>query len=144
MKQAIEILEHKGVKPTPNRIIVMDALLKAKHPVSLAELDGIIETMDRSSIFRSLSMFLDNSLVHGIEDGSGSLKYEVCHGLEQCSISDMHVHFHCESCQSTFCFEDVKIPQTQIPQGFQAHSINYVIKGLCPECSKSKLTDIEA
>ncbi len=136
MKKAAEILEHKGVKPTPNRILVLDALLNTTHPVSLSDLDTIIATMDRSSIFRALTLFLDNDLAHGLEDGSGSMKYEACHGDEHCTISDMHVHFHCESCNTTFCFESVPIPEADIPEGFVPRSITYMVKGLCPKCRK--------
>ncbi|MCM1198095.1 MAG: transcriptional repressor [Bacteroidales bacterium] len=127
-------MEHRHVKPTVNRILVLDALVEAGRPVSLQELETIISTMDKSSIFRALTLFLDHDIVHGIEDGSGSLKYEVCHGDDHCSISDMHVHFYCESCHHTFCFESAQIPETQVPEGFLPRRVNYMIKGLCPSC----------
>ncbi len=140
MKDAAEIMERKGVKPTSNRILVLNALLQAAHPVSLSELDAIIQTMDRSSIFRALGVFLGADIVHGIEDGSGSLKYEVCHAGEHCSIADMHVHFHCEECRTTFCFESLPVPGVSLPAGFAAHSVNYMVKGLCPKCGRRKST----
>lgn len=135
MNEAIEIMEQRNVKPTSNRILVLNALLKASAPVSLGDLEIIIETMDKSSIFRVLNLFLEHDIVHGIEDGSGSLKYEVCHGSDHCSIEDMHVHFFCVSCQKTFCFKQTQIPQVQLPENFIPHSINYMVKGLCPSCS---------
>lgn len=135
MKRSVEILERKKVRPTANRILVLEALLDTAHPVSLMELDEIIQTMDKSSVFRVLNVFLEADVVHGIEDGSGSLKYEVCQGEDHCSISDMHVHFYCESCQRTFCFESTGIPQVRIPDGFHPRSFNYMIKGVCPKCS---------
>ncbi|MDE7025454.1 MAG: transcriptional repressor, partial [Paramuribaculum sp.] len=76
MKEAEEILQRKGVKPTPNRIIVLDALIKTEHPTNISELESIIKTIDKSSIFRALNLFLEYGIVHGLEDGSGSLKYE--------------------------------------------------------------------
>ncbi len=74
MKRSVEILERKKVRPTANRILVLEALLDTAHPVSLMELDDIIQTMDKSSVFRVLNVFLEADVVHGIEDGSGSLK----------------------------------------------------------------------
>lgn len=136
MKEAIKILEHKLVKPTSNRILVLDALLRANRPISLGELEDVIETIDKSSIFRVLTLFLDNDIVHGIEDGSGSLKYEVCGGEDHHSLSDQHVHFYCEACGTTFCFESTHIPVAPVPEGFQPRFINYMIKGLCPDCQK--------
>lgn len=136
MKEAENLLESRGVKPTSNRIIVLDTLLHADHPVSLNDLEGIIQTMDKSSIFRALSVFLSSDIVHGIEDGSGSLKYEVCHGPGHCSVADQHVHFYCEVCHSLTCFEDLRIPAVELPVGFNVHSVNYMVKGMCPKCSK--------
>lgn len=136
MKEAEEILQRKGVRPTANRIIVLDALMKETHPVSLAQLEERICTMDKSSIFRALSLFLENDIVHGIDDGSGSQKYEACHSHSHCSISDMHVHFYCEHCHEIHCFEDIPIPGVTLPEGYHPHSINYMIKGVCPRCQK--------
>ncbi len=134
MKEAEEILQRKGVKPTPNRIIVLDALIKTEHPTNISELESIIKTIDKSSIFRALNLFLEYGIVHGLEDGSGSPKYEVCKGKECCSIADMHVHFYCEECHSTFCFPSTHIPKVEVPAEFTPRSVNYMIKGICPEC----------
>lgn len=135
MKQAADILAAKSVKSTPNRLLVLHALLRAGHPVSLTDLETDLETMDRSSIFRVLTLFGSHDIVHSIEDGSGSLKYEVCHGEHSCTVDDMHVHFYCESCQRTTCFEDIHIPQVPLPPGYHPRSVNYMVKGLCPTCS---------
>lgn len=129
-------LERKGVKPTPNRMLVLKALLQSDHPVNLSELESILLTLDKSSIFRVLTLFLEHDLVHAIEDGSGSLKYEICTGDESCSIADMHIHFHCESCHKTYCFEQIPIPVAELPAGFTPHAITYMVKGECPECKR--------
>lgn len=131
------ILEKKGVKPTSNRIIVIKALIAAAGPVSLAELDEIIGTMDRSSIFRVLTLFAANHVVHALEDGSGTLRYEMCDGEDECTIDDMHTHFYCERCHRTYCFKSIHIPAIEMPEGFTMHSINYMVKGICPRCAES-------
>lgn len=129
-------IERRGVKATSNRILVFKALQGAAHPLSLAELEEIIATMDKSSVFRALNVFLENDIVHGIEDGSGSLKYELCHGEDHCSPADQHVHFYCEKCHTTYCFEEVPIPMVATPEGFHVHSVNYMLKGVCANCRK--------
>lgn len=128
-------MRRKGVRPTANRIIVLRELLEQNHPVSLAQLEESITTMDKSSIFRALTLFLDNDIVHGIEDGSGSLKYEACHAQGSCSPADMHVHFYCERCQEVSCFEQLPIPPVELPAGYHTHSVNYMVKGVCPRCA---------
>lgn len=132
-----DILTRKEVKPTSNRILVMRELIKASHPVSLADLEiSLGFSMDKASIFRVLELFSEKDIVHVIEDGSRSLKYELCHSGTHHTISDQHVHFYCERCKETYCFEDVSVPLVNIPEGFSPHAINYMIKGICPKCSK--------
>mgnify|MGYP000004823637 FL=1 len=69
-------LEKKGVKPTAVRILVLKAMLESPCALSLIELETLLGTVDRSTIFRTLNHFLAHHVVHDIEDGSGSLKYE--------------------------------------------------------------------
>lgn len=129
-------LERKGVKPTPNRILVMRELIKATHPVSLADMERLLEfSMDKASIFRTLELFAAKDVVHVIEDGSRSLKYELCQSHSHHSIADQHVHFFCERCKTTYCFEEVKVPEVDMSEGFRPRAINYVIKGICPKCA---------
>ena len=57
-----EITQHlisKGVKPTANRIIVLRALHEANRPMSLKALEMKLLSMDKSSIFRVLTLFLE-------------------------------------------------------------------------------------
>lgn len=131
------ILDIKGVKPTSNRILVMKELMKVTNPVSLADLEAALGyTIDKASIFRVLELFSEKDVVHVIEDGSRSLKYELCHSDTQHTISDQHVHFYCERCKKTYCLETVSVPMVNIPDDFYPHAINYMIKGICPNCSK--------
>lgn len=135
-KEILEKLERKGVKPTANRILVLKALLSNSTPVSLSDLEDFIVTMDKSSIFRVLTLFLEHNVVHAMEDGSGSLKYEVCMSEGRCSLSDMHIHFYCEECHRTYCFKTIHVPVMELPENFTPHFVNYMIKGECPECKR--------
>lgn len=131
------ILTDRGVKPTVNRILVMKELMKASNPVNLADLEVLLGfSMDKASIFRVLELFAEKDVVHVIEDGSRSLKYELCHSETKHSIADQHAHFYCEHCKETYCIEAARVPMIDIPDGFTPHSINYVIKGICSKCSK--------
>ena len=111
------ILERKGVRPTANRILILRTMLAADHPVSLPELEDIMETMDKSSIFRVLNVFVKHHVAH------------------ECTLDDMHIHFYCEVCHRTFCFKTIHVPGIDLPGGFTVNSINYMAKGICPECS---------
>ncbi|MDE7072537.1 MAG: transcriptional repressor [Bacteroidales bacterium] len=121
-------LEQKGVKPTAIRKLVFKALLSATEPLSLAQLELALETVDKSTIFRTVTLFLEHHLVHAFEDGSGSLKYEICQNPYGCSVEDMHIHFYCRNCQKTYCLPSAHIPAITLPEGFVAESVNYTIK----------------
>ena len=52
-----DILIAHGIRPTANRILVVRALLAADRPMSLTELEHKILTLDKSGIFRALTIF---------------------------------------------------------------------------------------
>lgn len=133
--EILDMLQRHGVKPTANRIIIVGALAQASNPLSLSDLEVDIATIDKSSIFRTLATFKEHGLVHVIEDGSDSAKYELCHGTGDEHDSDRHVHFYCERCNRTFCLSQVHVPQVQLPAGYQVRGVNYLVKGLCPRCA---------
>ena len=128
-------LEHRGIKPTAIRLLVYHTLAEHRHALSLRELDDELDTVDRSTIFRTLTLFLAHHLVHAIEDGTGVAKYECCEGHDDCSLADQHIHFFCTRCQRTFCFHTLHVPDIQLPDGFHATGVNFLVKGLCPDCA---------
>lgn len=137
--EIIAQLERKGVKATANRILVLKELHRQNRPVSLSDLERLMPNMDKSSIFRTLTLFLEHDIVHGFEDGRGMMDYELCASRGKCNHSDAHFHFFCESCQRTFCLENLHVPDIELPRNFQPHTVSLVIKGICPECaSKDK------
>lgn len=130
-----ELLERHGVKATPNRLIVAEALLEEERPLSLMELEEKIGTIDKSGIFRSLALFRERHLVHTIEDGGDGTRYELCLSHDSERDEDTHIHFFCEKCHRTFCLEDIHIPPVTLPEGYSATTANYLVKGICPRCS---------
>lgn len=132
----ISRLESKGIRPTANRILVMKTLMGEQNPQSLSNLERKMVSMDKSSIFRTLTLFLEHDVVHAFEDGRGVLCYELYEEKGACDHHDGHIHFYCESCQRSFCMEDIHIPSFELPEGFYPHSISFVIKGECPDCRK--------
>lgn len=134
-QSVIHHLEHKGVKPTINRILVYSTLVQINRPVSLKDLENEMLNLDKSSIFRVLTLFAEHDVVHAFEDGRGIIHYELCHHDGECNHSDGHLHFYCETCQRSFCLEDTPLPEIHLPEGFVPHSISFVIKGECPRCA---------
>ena len=132
----VSLLEEHSIKPTANRIVVAKALASSMNPQSLAELERKIVTIDKSNVFRALTLFKEHHLVHTIEGGSDGTKYELCHSHSHEHDDDQHPHFFCEVCQQTYCLEGMKMPALELPEEFEAHTANYIIKGICPHCRK--------
>lgn len=131
----LEMLAQRDIQPTAIRLLILDAMMQAQQSVSLMDLDNMLDTVDKSTIYRTLTLFLGHHLIHSIDDGTGAFKYAVCGDQCSCEVNDLHTHFHCERCNRTFCFTNLPAPLVKLPEGFTINSINYVLKGLCPECA---------
>ena len=131
----IEIrLQQQGIKPTAMRLLVLEYLLEQKAAVSLKEVEAAFEKADRITLYRTLKTFEEKGLIHHIEDGSGATKWALCEEGCACAPEDLHVHFHCNSCQKTFCLPKVGIPAFQLPARFNLQEINLTAKGVCADC----------
>lgn len=131
-----ELMHAHGIKPTANRILILRTLLQEGRPLSMTEIETVLESVDKSIISRTLSLFRERRLLHAMEDGGDSLRYEVCRCAETEEDNDRHVHFHCERCGRTFCFEDCPVPPVDFPAGFELHNANYMAHGICPACRR--------
>ena len=134
-KHLLELLESPGVKPTANRIVIARALAAAGRPMSMTELETELETIDKSNVFRTLQAFREAHLVHVLDDSGDGVRYELCHSHHEDEDDDLHVHFYCEKCRRTYCLEDIPVPSVAVPDGYDVHSVSYLIKGICPSCS---------
>lgn len=133
----IDELQNSGVKPTPVRILVFKTLKNAPNPLSLTEIENALLTVDKSTISRTLTTFKSHDLVHSFNDGSGSLKYELCHDSHKDPNhhNDLHVHFRCQKCGNTFCLTSIKVPKVEIPEGYIVDEVCYLLSGICSSCS---------
>lgn len=135
MKEKIDKkLENRNIKPTAMRELVLELLAEQKAAISLPELERKFEKADKATLYRTLKTFEENKLIHRIEDGSGSVKYALCHEACECAPEDLHIHFLCTKCHHTYCLNDVPIPAINLPIGFNLDTINMVVKGICSNC----------
>lgn len=144
------LLSRHGIKPTANRLMVANVIAQADRPLCLADIEALLDTVDKSNIFRALTLFRENRIVHTIEDETGSLHYELCQGhchegvdggCDACGIEDdedLHIHFYCRSCHQMTCLPALHIPTVDLPEGYEAESATFIIKGICPKCKGNK------
>jgi Fur family transcriptional regulator, ferric uptake regulator len=131
-------LRHRDIKPTAMRLLILRTMMRGNETVSLPEMERLLPTVDKSTISRTLSLFLLHRLIHAVDDGTGAVKYAVCADDCDCSLEEEHTHFCCESCHRTFCLTQIAVPVVPLPEGFVLESVNYVLKGLCPECAEKQ------
>ncbi|TAJ47374.1 MAG: transcriptional repressor [Chitinophagaceae bacterium] len=137
MNEAIEnILQSKDIAPTAMRILVLEYLQKQTAAVNLADVEAGFAQADRITIYRTLKTFEEKGLIHSINDGTESTKYALC--AEACKAGDhydLHLHFFCIKCRQTYCLPKHKVPEIDLPAGYQLKELNLVAKGICDQCT---------
>lgn len=137
-ERSIKLLTAHGIKPTANRILILNAITDQGNPLSMKEIETRLLTVDKSVISRTLALFRDHRLVHAIESADGAVHYETCLSHDEAHDDDEHVHFFCEKCHRTFCLTEVPVPEISVPAGFKPTETNVIVRGLCPECASKK------
>jgi len=137
MKAGIEgRLKAKGIKPTAMRNLVLDHLSNQLSAISLSEIERALAPVDRITVYRTLKTFEENCLIHAIDDGTGAARYALC--KEDCDDTPnhvLHVHFHCNQCNETYCLPKTLIPSIGLPDGFKKDEVSLLVKGVCQKCS---------
>lgn len=129
-------LKQRNIKPTAMRQLVLQVLTDQKTAISLSELEQKFEKADKATLYRTLKTFEAKKLIHSIDDGTGSVKYALCHESCECNPKDLHVHFLCTKCKNTYCLNELSVPEINLPANFSLESINMVVKGICSSCRK--------
>jgi Fur family ferric uptake transcriptional regulator len=134
MEELEQRLIDRGIHVTAVRLLVLKAMLNYRRAFSLADLEEVLGSVDKSTLSRAIRLFHEKLLIHSIDDGSGSVKYSVCSSDCSCCLNDLHVHFYCTRCRQTRCLEQIAIPPVQLPPGFRLEAVNFVLKGRCDKC----------
>ena len=130
-----QTLLNAGIRLTAVRLMVWQQIRHAfTDAFSLADLEAALSTVDRSTLFRTLTLFTESHLLHEIDDGSGAQKYCVCQHDDTRHCMG-HVHLTCVRCHRTFCLPNVTIPTVPLPEGFTPEETEYVVKGVCNRCA---------
>ena len=63
-KVYLEKLEKREIKPTAIRLLILKAMTRFTRAFSLLDLETVLDTVDKSTIFRTINLFLDHHLIH--------------------------------------------------------------------------------
>lgn len=127
------LLRATGVRATPGRVRVLDALAAAAQPLSHADLEAQLPDADRVTLYRVLDSLVGCGLALKSVDARGLFRFSASGARREHSG---HVHFRCTRCGGVFCLEAAPPPPPELPQGFRLAEAEYDLRGTCPGCAR--------
>lgn len=133
----VATLKKKGLKLTPQRILITDIIHDAKGHLTANEIiESVRQQMpgvNKSTIYRTLDILEQAGCVYKSEQGNEFIYHHDHEGH--------HHHLICSRCgKAIACEEDIFSPvQRSVMKkyGFQADFKHLIVNGLCEDCKKS-------
>ncbi|WP_334125221.1 Fur family transcriptional regulator [Empedobacter brevis] len=123
------------MRNTIPKIKILNLIEDSNVALSHSEIQQSLENIcDRVTIYRVLKRLLVEGFIHKISDIDGTVKYARCHGCMKKEHFHNHIHFSCEICNRVTCLEHIE-PKFNLPPGYKIKNVNYIISGICTECS---------
>ena len=128
-----EYLQSFGIKPSVQRIAIMDYLLTHRtHPaideIYLALCEQI-PTLSKTTVYNTLKLFVE----HGAAQMLTIDERNTCYDAD----IQLHAHFLCKTCGKIFDLppstEQAKVSAMK-EEGFKVDEIHQYFKGYCPSC----------
>lgn len=132
-----EILTLHGLRQTPIRLHLIEALQKSTLTVSENELKLAVNAVfDRTTFYRALQTLMDSGVIHRIVSDPNTTRY----ALNACRQghhvhAHQHVHFVCSECGAIECLSALAIPAITPPDGYEVSTCEMIIRGRCPKCA---------
>lgn len=138
MTNAGQIIQDAGLRPTANRLAVLEALLQTDNPLTHQELlDTLARShdFDRVTLYRVLDWLLTHDIVHKIMGENRAWRFQ----LNRKNASHHHAHFECSDCGKVYCLENTAPSVPPLPAGFRVESMELTIRGLCNQCRSDNI-----
>jgi Fur family ferric uptake transcriptional regulator len=132
MSATTDLLRTSGVKVTPGRVRVLEALLASAQPLSHADLEALLPDADRVTLYRVLDSLVACGLALKAVDVRGVFRFSASGAQREHSG---HVHFRCTGCGSVFCLKAAPPPPPKLPRGFRLAEVEYDVRGTCASCA---------
>lgn len=135
ISEAESLIRDTGARLTQPRTRVLSYLLKQKEAMTHHEIHAHLpgEPLDAVTLYRVLEWLTENGLAHRIAGADQVWRFSAGAGQQ----NHEHAHFQCNSCDAVTCFNDVPLPRrVKMPEGFVSEEVDFLIKGICPRCSK--------
>lgn len=141
MNEVIERLKSNGVTLTPQRMAIVEYLMKSKTHPTVDDIFNTIRkkypTISKATVYSTLKLLVELS---EIQELSIRKRGEVCFD----PVSELHHHLLCRKCAK---LSDIKLncPDSGCPiiaaseiQGCKVEEVQAYLYGLCPKCAKEE------
>ncbi|HOO97524.1 MAG TPA: transcriptional repressor [Caldisericia bacterium] len=130
--------ENSKLKTTRQRRVIMEVLKSTRsHPTAewvYSEARKQISNISLGTVYRNLSILSENGHILKLDFGQGEAHYD--------GFTHPHVHLMCESCQRIFDLPisgiDCDRNKIEKETGFSIHEMHIEMRGVCPECKRTK------
>lgn len=134
VKELKEILRSARLKITPVRLEILEFLIEVGRPLAHGEVQSMLPSLDRVTIYRTLSSFVEADIAHQVQGLDGMWRF-CAHRRDGGGCPGNHPHFLCTSCGMMLCLLDQQMPRVNIPDGYEVYGKQFVVYGRCPECA---------
>jgi Fur family transcriptional regulator, ferric uptake regulator len=136
-RHAQHLLLKYGLRKTSCRVSVLEVFMQNEHALAHTDLEKQLGSdYDRVTLYRTLTSFKEQGLVHSIIDVNGVMKYAMCReACDHLHHQHDHIHFSCSSCKQTYCLNEVHLQPFFLPEGYIASEVQFSVQGICKVCS---------
>jgi len=129
------IIRTSGRRVTPQRVMILDAVCEGGGHTTLKQvyrrLHRMDATIDQSSVYRTLKLFVELGIVISAENATGETVYEI-------PKPQKHHHLVCRQCGTEQeighdALRDM-VARIEAQHGFQVEMDHLVLFGLCAAC----------
>jgi Fur family ferric uptake transcriptional regulator len=132
------IIHAAGHRVTPQRVLILDAVCDGGGHTTLGEIYARVRevdrSIDRSTLYRTLKLFVELGLVVSADTGDGEVYYEI-------AKPHRHHHLVCRQCGKEQEIEHTLLQPMfdQVAQtyGFQVDTDHLVLFGTCTDCQNA-------
>ncbi len=135
-ENSTHLLKSVGLKCTRTRMDLLALFMKNEHALSYGNLETLTDGVyDKVTVYRTLKTFEEKGILHEVMDGGPMVKYGLCStGCSGGHHHDSHIHFKCDACEKTFCMDEYRVPQFQLPAKFKTRKVSVLVEGVCEHC----------
>lgn len=140
MEKVQEYLMSKGIRPSPQRIAIMDYLLdNCNHPTVEAVYDALhtsMPTLSKTTVYNTLKLFEKKQAVQILNIDERNVRLD--------ATMEPHAHFQCMRCGKIFDVpvknggKMVELLGMNEMTDFEVQQTQIYYKGICPHCQSEK------